>query len=258
MSQGFRQPEILDLARRDGKVVVEDLAERFGVTLQTIRRDLTELARAGELDRVHGGAVLPARTTNIGYEDRRDISAAAKAAIGRAVAAEIPDDCALFLNIGTTTEAVARALLAHRNLLVVTNNMNVAGILSRAADIDVTLTGGSLRRSDGGLVGPLAAATIREFRLDFAVVGCSAIDAGGDLLDYDLQEVEVSRAILAHARRSLLVADGTKFERTAPARIGTLAGIDTLFTDGPVPEPLHSLCAGWRTRIRPCPVDGTG
>ena len=134
---------------------MEGLAERFGVTLQTIRRDLSELADAGKLDRVHGGAVLRAGVANIGYAERRLMNADAKAAIGRACAATIPDNSSLFLNIGTTTEAVARALLHHRNLTVVTNNMNVANILAESEGCDVIVAGGVLRRSDGGLVGDL-------------------------------------------------------------------------------------------------------
>ncbi|MHA6325966.1 DeoR/GlpR family DNA-binding transcription regulator [Roseivivax sp. CAU 1753] len=249
MSQTFRLPEIVEIARRDGKVTVEGLAAHFGVTLQTIRRDLTELADGGRLERVHGGAVLPSGTTNIGYEERRALNPAAKTAIAEACAAQIPDDSSLFLNIGTSTEAVARALGQHRHLLVVTNNMNVANILASNADCEVVVTGGQLRRADGGLIGSLAAETIRRFKFDLAVIGCSALDEDGDLLDYDMEEVGVSQAILAQARRTFLVADSSKFTRDAPARIATLADIDTFFTDMPLTDPLARRCAEWGTQV---------
>ena len=129
MTLTFRQTGILELARSEGRVVVEDLAARFDVTLQTIRRDLADLADAGHLDRVHGGAVLRTGVANIGYLARQRMNDAAKTAIARACAADIPDNCSLILNLGTTTEAVARALLSHRNITVITNNMNVANIL---------------------------------------------------------------------------------------------------------------------------------
>ena len=129
MSQSFRRPGSLSIARRDGKVTVDGLAAHFGVTLQTIRRDLTDLADAGQLDRVHGGAVLPSGIANIGYEERRGLNHAAKTAIAARCAAAIPEDASAFPNIGTSTEAVARALLGHRKLMVITNNMNVANIL---------------------------------------------------------------------------------------------------------------------------------
>ena len=242
MSQTFRHPEILDIARREGKVTVDGLADRFGVTLQTIRRDLTELAEAGRLDRVHGGAILPSGTTNIGYEERRALNMEGKRSIARRCAQEIPDDCSIFLNIGTSTEAVAAEPTHHRNLLVVTNNMNVANILATNPGCEVTVTGGSLRRSDGGLIGTLTLQTIRQFKFDYAVIGCSALDSDGDILDFDIQEVGVSQAIMAQARRVFLVADHSKFTRTAPARIASLTEIDAFFTDRPLPPALARLC----------------
>ena len=258
MTQSLRQPEILDLARRAGKVTVEGLAEHFGVTQQTIRRDLADLAEAGRLERVHGGAVLPSGVTNIGYEERRHLNAGAKQAIARACAALIPEEAAVFLNIGTTTEAVAHALLGHRKLMVVTNNLNVAHILGANEGCEVVVAGGTLRRSDGGLVGALTTETIRAFKFDLAVIGCSALDAEGDILDFDLQEVGVSRAILAQSRRAVLVADHSKFARKAPARIGSLADVDHFVTDRALAPPLARRCADWRTQVVVAPAGGGG
>ncbi len=249
MSQSFRHPEILDIARRQGKVTVEGLAAHFGVTLQTIRRDLSDLSQAGRLERVHGGAVLVSGTTNIGYEDRRALNADAKAAIAHTCAAQIPNGVSLFLNIGTSTEAVARALIHHRDLMVVTNNMNVANILATNPDCEVIVTGGHLRRTDGGLIGSLATNTIRQFKFDLAVIGCSALDQDGDLLDFDIQEVSVSQAILHQTRRTFLVADQTKFARNAPARIGSLADLEMIVTDAPLPPGLTKACLEWGTSI---------
>ncbi len=249
MSQTIRYPEILEIARRDGKVTVEHLAEHFGVTLQTIRRDLSDLADSGRLERVHGGAVLPSGTTNIGYEERRRINAEGKAAIARACAARIPDSSAIFLNIGTSTEAVAAELVHHRNLLVVTNNMNVANILARNRDCEVIVTGGSLRQSDGGLTGDITKASIGQFKFDIGIIGCSAIDIDGDILDFDVQEVAVSQAILSRSRRRMMVADHSKFKRTAPARIATLGEMDLFFTDRSLHPDLQARCDAWQTQV---------
>ncbi|MAS43174.1 MAG: DeoR family transcriptional regulator [Rhodobacteraceae bacterium] len=252
MAQLFRHPEILEIARQEGRVTVEDLAARFGVTVQTIRRDLADLAEAGRLARVHGGAVLPSGVSNIGYEDRRALNLEAKAAIGRACARDLPDGASVFLSIGTTTEAVARELLRHRNLMVVTNNLNIAHILAGAADCEVVVTGGRLRPADGGMVGDLAAASIERFRFDIAVIGCSALDAGGDLLDFDLAEVAASRMIVAQSRQVRLVADHTKFHRRAPVRIASLAQLDAFYTDrAPAPE-VAERCRDWGTELRIC------
>ncbi|WP_319775000.1 DeoR/GlpR family DNA-binding transcription regulator [Breoghania sp.] len=249
MAISFRQNEILDIARREGRVTVEGLAAHFGVTQQTIRRDLGELGDAGRLERVHGGAMLPSGTTNIGYEDRRALHEQEKAAIAAVCAEEIPEDISVFLNLGTSTEAVARRLIHHRNLLVVTNNINVANILAVNPDCQVIVTGGTLRRSDGGLVGDLASQTIMQFKFDLAVVGCSAIDLDGDILDFDIQEVNVSKSILRQARKTFLVADHSKFQRSAPGRIASLSEIDSFFTDTPLEPGLDALCREWGTRV---------
>ncbi|SFG25670.1 transcriptional regulator, DeoR family [Palleronia marisminoris] len=249
MSLTIRHPEIIEIARRDGKVTVEGLAEHFGVTLQTIRRDLADLAEAGRLERVHGGAVLPSGVTNIGYEDRRGLNADAKAAIATACAAEIPNDCSVFLNIGTSTEAVAEKMLAHRNILAVTNNINVATTLAKNPDCQIVLAGGTLRRSDGGLVGDLTTRTIRHFKFDIAVIGCSALDDEGDILDFDMQEVGVTRAIIDQARRIFLVADHSKFLRNAPVRVATLTDLDAFFTDRSLPDAFVRRCAEHRVDL---------
>ncbi|UYV36814.1 DeoR/GlpR family DNA-binding transcription regulator [Rhodobacteraceae bacterium D3-12] len=249
MAQNFRNPEILEIARREGKVSVEGLAAHFGVTQQTIRRDLGELADAGKLERVHGGAVLPSGTVNIGYHERRSLNPSPKASIARACAAQIPNDISLFLNIGTSTEAVARELLHHENLMVLTNNMNVANILLTNPTCEVVLTGGHLRRADGGLIGNLATDTIHKFKFDLAVIGCSALDQDGDLLDFDIEEVSVSQAILRQSRRTFLVADNSKFKRSAPARIASLSEIDVFFTDEQLPAHLQADCTRWNTQV---------
>lgn len=250
LALNFRQTEILELARSEGRVIVEDLAQRFDVTLQTIRRDLTELADAGHLDRVHGGAMLRTGVTNLGYEQRRRMNEAAKAAIARACAAAIPDNCSLILNLGTTTEAVARELLGHANITVVTNNMNVANILTANPGCEIMVAGGALRRSDGGLVGELTTQFFEQFKVDYAVIGASALDRDGDLLDFDLAEVRVSRTIIRQARRVFLVCDHTKLAQSAPARLASLADIDMLFTDAPLSEDLRAKCADWGTVVQ--------
>ncbi|WP_297774214.1 DeoR/GlpR family DNA-binding transcription regulator [uncultured Roseovarius sp.] len=249
MSQTFRQPDILEIARAEGKVTVEGLAERFDVTVQTIRRDLTELANAGKLERVHGGAILPSGVSNILYEERRRLNEPAKQAIARACAAAIPDDASLFLDIGTTTEAVARELMDHRNLMVVTNNMNVAQILLANTDCEIVVAGGALRRSDNGLVGNLTARTIENFKFDYAILGCSAMDEDGDMLDFDIQEVVVGQTLLNRSREVFLAADHSKFQRSAPVRIGSLRDVDQMFTDTPLPAGLDEKCLAWGTQV---------
>jgi len=249
MTLSPRQSDILTHARKTGRVSVDSLAGDFAVTVQTIRRDLTALCDAGLLARTHGGAMLPSGVTNIAYEERRRVAAGAKEAIARASAAMVPPGASLFLNIGTTTEAVARALLAVPEIMVVTNNMNVAQTLGAHPTAEVILTGGRLRRADGGLVGDMAVDTIRQFKVDLAIIGGSALDAEGDLLDFDPDEVRVARAILSQARQSVLVADAGKLTRAAPVRITSLAALDHWVTDQKPPAELAQLCKAEGTKI---------
>lgn len=249
MPQNFRQTEILSIARRNGKVLVENLVQTFDVTPQTIRRDLTYLCEKGKLARVYGGAMLPSGVSNIGYEDRRTLAADEKEAMAHLCAHHIPDDVSIFLNIGTSTEAVARALVSHQNLMVVTNNLNVATILAENPTCEIILTGGVLRRTDGGLVGELAAETIQKFKVDYAIIGTSAMDDDGDLMDFDLREVRVAQSIIAQSRKTFLVADSGKFKRTAPIRICSIAEIDAFFTDSKPSDFFTDICAKNKTLV---------
>jgi DeoR family glycerol-3-phosphate regulon repressor len=244
-----RKTEILESARREGKVVVEDLARRFRVTVQTIRRDLGELADDGKLERVHGGAIIPSGVSNIRYDERRQINASGKAAIAAACAYEIPNGASVFLGIGTTIEAVAKALRGHRDLMVVTNDLNVAAILAATPDCEVVVAGGTLRGADGGLVGLFAVETVRRFKFDHAVIGCSALDADGDLLDFDPREVEVTQAALGRARSVMAPVDASKLDRKAPLAVCDLAALDVLVTDAPLTEALRARAAEGGTRI---------
>ncbi|MEL6437120.1 MAG: DeoR/GlpR family DNA-binding transcription regulator [Pseudomonadota bacterium] len=245
----LRKNDVLSVIRSEGKASVEALADHFDVTVQTIRRDLTELEAEGKIARVHGGATIRSGVTNIEYDERRNWMADAKEAIAGLLASHVPDNTSLFVNIGTTTEAVARELLDHENLTVLTNNMNVANIMAANQSCEVTVSGGVLRRSDGGLVGDIAIQMIEQFKVDIAIIGASALDEDGDLLDYDIREVGVSRAIIRNARRVFLVADHTKFERTAPVRIASLGEVDAIFTDHALPGSLAAKCNSWNTSV---------
>ncbi len=250
MAQTLRKPEIIGIARREGKVTVDGLVDHFGVTPQTIRRELKELSDTGELERVHGGAVLPSTTMNIGYSERLGMKQADKVDIARKCAEEIPSNCSIFLNIGTTTEAVASELLNHEGLLVVTNNINIAPILATNPNIEVVVTGGNLRRSDGGLIGDLAIQTIKQFRFDYAVIGCSALHEDGDILDFDIQEVGASKTIIQQSKHVFLAADSSKFERRAPAKIANVSEMDIFFTDKTPPPPFANFCKNHDTQIQ--------
>lgn len=237
-----RHGEILALIRRQGRVEVDDLVRRFGVSAQTIRKDLEVLAIQHHVRRFHGGAMLPSGVDNLEYEKRRLIASDAKEAIGRAAAALIPDNSSLFLNVGTTTEAVSRHLATRRKLMIIADNVNVANRLRVFPQFEVIIAGGVVRTSDGAIVGEAAVDFVRNFKVDFAVIGVSAIDPDGSLLDFDFREVKVVQAIMRNARNVILTADSSKFERTAPVRIAHLSQVQTFVTDRCTSTAVRAIC----------------
>ena len=244
MTPNPRQALLLDEVRERGSATVEALAEQFGVTLQTVRRDVKLLADAGLLARFHGGVRLPGSTTeNIAYRQRQHLNRKAKRRIARAVAAAVPPGCSLVINIGTTTEAIAQELLHHQGLRVITNNLNVAAILSDNPDCEVIVAGGIVRSRDRGIIGEATIDFIRQFKVDIGLIGISGIEDDGSLRDFDYREVKVARAIIEHSREVWLAADHSKFNRPAMVELARLDEIDMLFTDAAPPAPFPELLA---------------
>lgn len=250
MKPNPRQLKLLDIVQAQGSVTVEQLAAALDVTLQTVRRDVQRMSDDGSLARFHGGVRLLSSTVeNIAHQQRLSLNAQGKTRIARMIAEAVPHDCSLILNIGTTTEAVARALLNHVGLRVITNNLNVATILSVNPKCEVIVVGGVVRGRDRGIVGEAAVDFIRQFKVDIAIIGISGIESDGSLRDYDFREVKVSQTIISHAREVWLAADNSKFNRPAMVEVGTLSQIDRLFSDAPPPEPFPALLAEAQVRL---------
>jgi len=229
------------LVKQRGFATIDALAKQFHVTVQTVRRDLAQMSAAGRVSRFHGGAGLPSSVENIAYSKRKVLNLEEKKRIAKLVAEHVPDHSSLLINIGTTNEEVARALVHHQELRVITNSLNVAELLARNTEFKVIVTGGTVRNRDGGLVGQSACDMIDQFRVDIGVIGISGIDADGTLLDYDYDEVRAAQAIVRNARKVFLVADHTKFTRRPLVRLGSLSQISELFTDQPPPKPIRKL-----------------
>jgi DeoR family glycerol-3-phosphate regulon repressor len=243
MSQNPRQEQILDLVRRRGFVSIEALAEHFAVTPQTVRRDINELCGRDLLRRYHGGAGLPSSVENTAYQTRQILHLAEKRRIAALVARHIPDEASLFINIGTTTEEVARALTRHRGLRIITNNLHVAGMLAPKKDFEVIVAGGVVRGTDHAVTGEATVDFIGQFKVDYGIIGISGIDADGALLDFDYREVRVSQTIIANSRQVFLAADHSKFGRNAMVRLGSLKDLHAFFTDAPPPPAVAALLA---------------
>ncbi len=238
-----RQMAILEYLQKNGRALVDDLAALFDTTPQTIRKDLNALAEVNQISRFHGGAALVGGTEYIGYSVREEIARDEKEAIGRATAALIPNNSSVIINSGTTTVAAARQLQHHVGLKIVTDSVFLANEIRGFVGIEVMVPGGLVRRTDGAILGEAAVDFSRQFRVDTAVIGAAAIAADGSLLDFDLREASVARAIIENARSVVLAADSSKFGRVAPVCIGRIEQIDVLVTDRGCPKALKDLCA---------------
>ncbi|MDD7805405.1 MAG: DeoR/GlpR family transcriptional regulator [Endozoicomonas sp. (ex Botrylloides leachii)] len=253
LSQTCRHERIVKMIRDQGFVTTEELVTTFRVTPQTIRRDLNYLDHQGLICRHHGGAGEPSNSTvNTAYNKRQQMQNVEKNRIAEKLAEKIPDEASLFINIGTSTEAVARKLLSHNRLKVITNNLHVASILLPKEDFTVIIAGGEVRNRDGGIIGEATRDFIGQFRVDYAVMGISGIDLDGSLLDYDYHEIRVSQAMIANACYRFLTADHSKIGRNAMMRLGHIKDIDTLFTDASLPKPLQETLTRYQTEWVAC------
>lgn len=242
MKASERHQQIIELVKSQGYVSTDDLVSMFEVSPQTIRRDLNELADANKIRRNHGGAILTNSAENSPYNDRKVMNQNEKNRIAEALVKHIPDGSTLFIDIGTTPEAVARALLKdHHQLRIVTNNINAAIILMSKPDFKVILAGGEVRNKDGGVTGEATLDFISQFRLDFGVLGISGVDFDGSLLDFDYHEVRVKRAIIENSRAVFLPIDHSKFGRNAMVNLGTIKDIDLIVTNQAPPKEINNL-----------------
>ncbi len=210
---------------------MEKLAKYFNVTLQTIRRDINKLSKDGLLARHHGGAGLPANVNSNVFEIRKNNELGNKILIAQTLAKHIPDGSSIFLNIGTTTEETAKALINKKGLTVITNNINAATALCRNETAEIVLAGGVVRKRDLGLTGEATIDFIKQFKVDYGIIGISGIDEDGTLLDTDYNEVRVARTIIKNARKVFLAADHTKFKKNAVVCLCHISEVNALYTD---------------------------
>lgn len=227
-----RQGRILEIVGRDGEASVESLAETFVVSHETIRRDLEVLASTGALHKVRGGARRIKLMTEGSFRERMFDQAPAKAEIGRKLAMVVDDGDTLFMDTGTTTLACAEALGAFRDLTIITNSLRIAQRLGEQdAGHRLFLLGGAYAADNSETVGPLAIEQIERFQADHAVLTVAAVDAEAGAMDADLDEAHVARAMIEHARNTIILAHAEKFGRRAAFRVCRLDEIGVLVSE---------------------------
>jgi len=242
-----RQAFLIRYIEQNSYVSIDDIVSLCSVTRQTARRDIMALEQQGKLRRTHGGAVISLPLETGVYHQRRVANAEAKAAIARKVSELVPDNASVFLDTGTTCEAIARALISRKKLRLVTYSLKVATILSDNTDFTIAVPGGFVRNVDAGVFSENAQTFIRAFKFDYVILSVSGIDDEGDVGDDDYAEVGAVRAAMQQAGRVVLAIDSSKFQRRALVRLGSITEMDVVVSDEPLPESLSSILHGTGT-----------
>lgn len=232
-----RRRKILEIINEEGRGLVKELAKRLATSQVTIRKDLEMLHSEGLLQRSHGGA-LPVRTgtlLDLSLQEKEKQHRREKQRIGEAAAALVTEGDCVILDSGTTTTAIARALRNRGRLTVITNAVNIAAELA-GTSVEVILTGGILRENSFSLVGPLAEETLDRLSADVFFLAVDGIDVHYGPTTPNLLEAKVNREMIKIARRTVLVADSSKFGRRSLSQIAPLSAIHEVITDSKIPK----------------------
>jgi DeoR family transcriptional regulator, glycerol-3-phosphate regulon repressor len=244
-----RQARIVARVESQGFVTIETLAKDFDVSTQTVRREIIRLDELGFIQRFHGGAGRLGSGERLSYEAKQTRDPDLKALIGQAMAERILPGQAIFLDVGTTAEATAKALIDKGRLTVITPSAANARILAGAAGIDTILTGGRIVGPDISMVGPIALKTLSGYRLDWAVIACSAIEEDGSVLDFDSDKIALKLRAMEVSRRKALIADHGKFTRSALSLVASLDAFDLLVTDARPPKAIGKIMGEDRVAV---------
>ena len=227
-----RHQRILSMLEATRQVSTNDLAEMFGVSRETVRRDLVDLERDGHVDRVHGGAVLPQARGEAPFQKRMGEQIRSKRDIARKAAALIRPGQSILVDAGTTTSIFAQELVKLSGIMVITNSIDIATTIQGAGtDIDLLLLGGSVISDVPATLGEITLAEIRRFNVDKAFVAPVALHAEKGAFSFDLHEAEVAAAMVEQARETVILVDHTKLGNTSRVLFCETSKIDILVTD---------------------------
>lgn len=237
-----RHGAVLKLLEARGSIPLTALATELGISPETARREVRALVEAGAVVRVHGAVGLAGQTGEAPFDRRMRENAEAKRAIARAMAEQIADGDSLMMDTGTTTSFLARELLKHRRLTVVTNSSDIARTLATVNGNQVFMAGGALRGDSGASLGASALEFVRGFAVQHAIISAGALDASG-VMDFDLQEAEFARMVLTCGARRVIVTDATKFGRRGFIRVVGFELLDLVVTDAAPPPDVAAAMA---------------
>lgn len=237
MLNSHRREFILEGLSQNDRVSVTDIAKEFAVSDETVRRDLKDLEKEGLLRRIHGGAISVAAIRDEPINKRVQKAAKEKGIIAKLAVELISDHTSIFLSIGSTTEALARQLGKFSDLKVYTNSLNIAMIAKEFSGVSVFVTPGQLRQIESDLVGYDTISYIENYLFDTAFMSVAGIDIGRGFMDYEEDEARVRQTIIKSSRNRVVMADSSKFGKTANIYTAPFNAIERFVTDRrPTPE----------------------
>jgi DeoR family glycerol-3-phosphate regulon repressor len=245
-----RHADILRILEGEGSATISALARELGVSLETVRRDVRPLTESGTLVRIHGAVGLAGYFGEAPFQKRMRENAVAKQAIARTLAATVRDGDSIMLDTGTTTSFVARELIGHRRLTVVTNSSDIARTLATANGNRVYMAGGELRSDSGAAFGKSALDFIEQFSVKHAVISAGAVDTTG-VADFALDEAEFAQLVLSRGERRVVVTDHTKFAKRGLIKVAKFADVSEVITDRCPPQEIEEemKAAGARVTV---------
>lgn len=225
-----RKQKILDLLREKKSIRILDVSKQLKVSRETIRKDMTELEEEGLLKKTYGGAILDEANIETDYDRRRSENEEEKEIIAQRALKYIEPGDTIFLDYGTSTYSLAEKLVNFKNLTVVTNSIPIVNLLIHSPEIDLIILGGNVRKNEDSLFGSFGLNNAKEIFVDIGFFGCAGIDLKSGVTNYHMGEIEISKMMVAHSRSVILLADATKFGKSALYKTAELADLDIVIT----------------------------
>ena len=241
MQSDERRAKILEILREQKSMRILELSRQLGVSRETVRKDLVEMEQEGLLKKTYGGAVLDRANAETDYERRRGENSEEKRRIARAALSYIEPGDTIYLDYGSTVYALAEELVSFKELTVVTNTIPVVNLLLHAPGIELIILGGNVRKNEDSIFGTFGLNAANGIYVDYGFFGCAGVDVHAGVTNYHMGEIELSKTMTEHSRATVLLADSSKFGRSALYKTTSLGDIDFLITTE-LPTDLRREC----------------
>lgn len=251
-----RQQYIIEKIKQEKSVKVIELSKDFGVTEETIRRDLEKIEKQGILKRTYGGAVLIEQEVqdveDTPFSLRVKENTSSKQKIAKAVASLLKTGEVVMLDSSTTCLEVAKNIDKQEKMTVITNSVSILSELSGHEELNIVATGGTLRKKSLSLIGPTAKQNVKNYYADKAVISCKGVDLERGVMDTNELEVELKRTMIASAKEVILAIDYSKIEKISTYKVLEMSKVNYIVVDRPLPSKWQSYCKAHHIKLIIC------